>query len=236
MSEKILITSALLYANAPLHFGHLAGAYLPADCYARFERMQGNDVHYVSGSDEYGVAITLSAEIANRSPKEHVDEYHHVNKELFEKLNFSFDNYSRTSWEGHVAPVQQFFLDLLENGYIEERVCKELFSPQDDRFLADRYVIGTCPKCGYDKARGDECPSCSASFEATDLKEPRSKLTNAPLELRETTHWFILLDKMREKLQEWIDKKEWKPNVIAFVKRYIEDLRARSITRDLNWR
>lgn len=235
MNEKILITSALLYANAPLHFGHLAGAYLPADCYARFERMMGNDVLYISGSDEYGVAITLSAEMAKRSPKEHVDEYHRINKELFEKLEVSFDHYSRTSWEGHVAPVQQFFLDLLENGYIEEKICEELYSPQDERFLADRYVVGTCPLCGFDNARGDECPRCGASYETTDLINPRSKLTNAPLERKKTKHWFLLLEKMREPLNKWIEKKEWKPNVVAFVKRYIEELRARSITRDLDW-
>ncbi len=235
MTEKILITSALLYENALMHFGHLAGAYLPADCYARFERLRGNDVHYVSGSDEYGVAITLSAELAGRTPKEHVDDYHAKNSRLFEKLNFSFDHYSRTSWEGHVAPVQRIFLDLLENGYVEAKDCEELYSEEDKRFLADRYVTGTCPSCSYEKARGDECPSCGASFEATDLKNPRSKMTNAPLVLKRTRHWFLKLDMMKERLKEWIATKKWKPNVVNFVNNYIDDLHERSITRDLSW-
>src|SRR5581483_3802319 len=150
-------TSALPYANGPLHFGHIAGAYLPADCYARFCRLQGKDVLYICGSDEYGVAITLSAELAKITPQEQVDFFHAVNCDLFKKLQFSFDHYSRTTWEGHVATVQQFFKDLLANGYIEEGVTEQLFSEKDNRFLADRYVVGTCPKCGFDQARGDEC-------------------------------------------------------------------------------
>lgn len=236
MNEKILITSALPYANGPLHFGHIAGAYLPGDCYARFQRLLKNDVLYICGSDEYGVAITLSAELAGRTPQEHVDLFHKVNEELFQKLNFSFDNYSRTTWEGHQETVHEFFLDLLKNGFIEERVTDQLYSEADDRFLADRYVIGTCPKCRYDQARGDECPKCGASFDATDLVNPRSKLTNSPLKLKPTKHWFLLLDKMKERLSEWIDSKtSWKPNVINFVKHYVDNLQARAITRDSYW-
>lgn len=235
MSKKILITSALLYANGPLHFGHLAGAYLPADCFARFQRLMGNDVLFISGSDEYGVAITLSAEIAKRSPREHVDFFHKVNKDLFKKLSFSFDHYSRTTWEGHEAPSQNFFTDLLENGWIEPKVTDQLYSENEQRFMADRYVTGTCPECGYEKARGDECPSCSASYEATDLKEPRSKQTGSKLVLKKTKHWFLLLDRMKDQLLKWIETKDWKPNVLAFVKNYIKDLHPRAITRDAKW-
>jgi methionyl-tRNA synthetase len=235
MSEKILITSALPYANGPLHFGHIAGAYLPGDCYARFQRMQKNDVLYICGSDEYGVAITLSAEMAKRTPQEHVDIFHEINKNLFKKLNFSFDHYSRTTWKGHEKTTHQYFLDLLANGYIEEQITDQLYSEADQRFLADRYVVGTCPKCGYPEARGDECPECGASYEATDLKNPRSKLTNAPLILKKTKHWFLLLDKFKDKLSQWIETKDWKPNVINFVKGFIQELRPRAITRDSKW-
>lgn len=234
-NEKVLITSALPYANGPLHFGHIAGAYLPGDCYARFQRMRGKDVLYICGSDEYGIAITMSAEMAGRTPQEHVDIFHKVNKQLFEQLNFSFDHFSRTSWQGHVEPVHQFFQDLLENGFIEERVSDQLYSEADGKFLADRYVVGTCPRCGFSPARGDECPECGASYDATDLKEPRSKLTGAQLVHKPTKHWFLLLEKFKEKLTLWLATKQWKPNVVNFIKGYIDELHARSITRDLKW-
>jgi methionyl-tRNA synthetase len=236
MGKKVLITSALPYANGELHFGHIAGAYLPADCYARFERLQGSDVLYVCGSDEYGVAITLSAELAGRTPKEQVDHFHRTNKELFQKLHFSFDHFSRTTWSGHIPTAQQFFLDLLQNGFIEEKVTEQLFSEQDNRFLADRYVVGTCPKCGYENARGDECLSCGTSgYEATDLKNPRSKLTGAPLILKETKHWFLLFNVFKEQLSDFVDSKAWKSNVTRFAKGYIDDLKPRAITRDGEW-
>lgn len=232
---KVLITSALPYANGPLHFGHIAGAYLPGDSYARFERLKKNDVLYMCGSDEYGVAITLSADLAGRSPKEHVDIYHEAIKNLFKRMNFSFDHYSRTTWPGHIAPVQQFFKDLLENGYIEEKVTDQLYSESDKRFLADRYVVGTCPKCGFQNARGDECPDCGASYEATDLKNPRSKLTNAPLVLKPTRHWFLKLELFKDRLVQWLQTKSWKPNVVNFIKGYIQDMHPRAITRDSTW-
>lgn len=235
MKEKILITSALPYANGPLHFGHIAGAYLPADCYARFQRLQKKDVLYICGSDEYGVAITMSADIAGRSPKEHVDIFHAINSEFFKQLDISFDHYSRTTWEGHNATVSEYFLDLLNNGFIEERITDQLYSEADNKFLADRYVVGECPKCGFADARGDECPKCGASYEAMDLKNPRSKLSNSPLTLKATKHWFLLLDKFKEKLSAWLETKDWKPNVVNFVKGYIQDLRPRGITRDSNW-
>lgn len=233
--KKILITSALPYANGPLHFGHIAGAYLPADCYARFQRLMKNDVLYICGSDEYGIAITLSADLAKRSPKEHVDIFHQVNLDFFKKLQMSFDHYSRTTWEGHVEAVHQFFNDLLENGYIEARVTDQLYSEADQKFLADRYVVGTCPRCGFENARGDECPKCGASYEAVDLKNPRSKLTGATLIRKPTKHWFLLLDKFKDQLIEWIETKNWKPNVLNFIKGYINDLHGRAITRDMTW-
>lgn len=235
MPEKILITSALPYANGPLHFGHVIGAYLPADSYARFQRLQGKDVLFICGSDEYGVAITLSAEVAGRTPKEHVDIFHEVNKQFFQQLGISFDHYSRTTWPGHVETTQQFFLDLLQNGYIEAKTTPQLYSEKDHRFLADRYVVGTCPKCKFENARGDECPRCGASYEATDLINPRSKVTGAPLVLKDTKHWFLRFDLFKEKLTEWISKKDWKPNVINFAKSYIDELRPRAITRDSEW-
>lgn len=232
---KILITSALPYANGPLHFGHIAGAYLPGDCYARYERLKKNDVLYICGSDEFGIAITLSADMAGRTPQQHVDLYHKVIEDLFAKMNFSFDFYSRTTWPGHIPTVQQYFLDLLANGYIEEKVTDQLYSEADNRFLADRYVVGECPKCGFKTARGDECPSCGASYEATDLINPRSKLTNSPLTHRPTKHWFLRLELFKEKLIEWLETKNWKPNVSNFIKGYIQDLRPRAITRDSTW-
>lgn len=232
---KTLITSALPYANGPLHFGHIAGAYLPGDAYARFARLQGDDVLYLCGSDEHGIAITLSAEQQGRTPQEQVDHFHAINKELFDKMDFSFDHFSRTTWPGHVAPTQQFFLDLLHNGFIEERVTNQLYSEAEKRFLADRYVVGTCPHCKHPEARGDECTLCGASFEATDLINPRSKLTGAPLTTKPTKHWFLMLDRSKEALLKWLSTKQWKPNVVNFIQRYIEELLPRSITRDLDW-
>lgn len=235
MTSRYLITSALLYANGVIHFGHLAGAFLPADSYARFKRLMGEDVLYISGSDEYGFAITMSAEAAKRSPREHVDYYHEINKKLFDKLGISFDHYSRTTWEGHKAPVQQFFLDLLANGYIEEKETEQLYSEQDKKFLADRYVTGICPTCKKDGARGDECPHCGASFEATDLLSPRSKATGSALTLKLTKHWFLRFDLFKDKLLKWLGEKQWKPNVVNFVEGYIRDLKPRAITRDSDW-
>ncbi len=234
-NKKVLITAALPYANGPLHFGHIAGAYLPADCYARFERLKGSDVLFICGSDEHGIAITLSAEIAGRTPQEHVDIYHQVIQRFFDQMDISFDHYSRTTWEGHGEVTQEFFRDLLANGYIEEKVTDQLYSEADHRFLADRYVMGTCPKCGYEQARGDECTSCGASYEATDLKNPVSKLTGAPLSRKPTKHWFLRFDLFKEKLTDWISKKHWKSNVKEFAKNYIDDLRPRAITRDSKW-
>lgn len=213
----------------------MAGCYLPADCFARFARQRGDEVLFLSGSDEYGVAITLAAEIAGRTPQEQVDHFHKINSDLFAKMDISFDIFSRTTWEGHVETTQEFFLDLQKNGHIEEKVTEQLYSEKEKRFLADRYVMGTCPKCGYQEARGDECPKCGGNFEATDLKNPNSKLTGAPLTLKETKHWFLRFDHFREKLKHFIAAKNWKPNVKNFALSYIEELRERAITRDSTW-
>ncbi|MCC6127691.1 MAG: methionine--tRNA ligase [Chlamydiae bacterium] len=235
MKQKILITSALPYANGPLHFGHIAGAYLPGDCYARFQRLKGNDVLFLCGSDEHGVAITLSAELAGRTPKEHVDLFHEINKAFFEQLEFSFDHYSRTSWPGHVPTTQEFFKALQAKGHIEEKTENHLYSEKEKRFLADRYVVGTCPKCGFAKARGNECQQCAASYEATDLKTPRSKLTGSPLSLKPSAHLYLRFDHFKKELAEWIQSKDWKENVVRFAMHYIDDLKPRAITRDSDW-
>ncbi|HLB52264.1 MAG TPA: methionine--tRNA ligase [Chlamydiales bacterium] len=235
MSETILITSALPYANGALHFGHIAGAYLPADCYARYQRLMGNDVLYICGSDEYGVAITLSAELAGRTPKEQVDLFHGINQELFADFDIQFDHYSRTTWPGHVPTVQQFFHDLQAKGLIEEKTEQHLYSEKENRFLADRYVVGTCPKCGFTEARGDECPKCAASYEATDLKNPRSKLTGTSLVLKPSLHLYLRFDQFKEKLSQWLISKSWKENVLHFAMSYVENLRSRAITRDSEW-
>jgi methionyl-tRNA synthetase len=235
VAEKILITSALPYANGPLHFGHIAGAYLPGDCYARFKRLQGDDVLYICGSDEHGVAITLSADLAKRTPKEHVDIFHEINKAFFDQLEFSFDHYSRTTWPGHVPTTQEFYHALDQKGLIEEKTENHLYSEQEKRFLADRYVVGTCPKCGYEEARGDECQRCASSYEATDLKNPRSKLSGSPLVLKPSNHLYLRFDKFKDQLTAWIKEKKWKENVVNFAMQYITDLKPRAITRDSDW-
>ncbi len=235
MKQKVLITAALPYANGPIHFGHIAGSYLPADCYARYMRLKGRDTLFICGSDEYGVAITLSADLANRTPQKQVDIFHKINSDFFKTLEISFDHYSRTTWPGHIEPSQEFFTDLLNNGYIEEKTTDQLYSEKDERFLADRYVVGACPKCGFEEARGDECPSCGASYEATDLNHPRSKLTDAPLILKPTKNWFMRFDLFKEQLSKWLGEKNWKANVKKFAKNYIDDLKPRAITRDSSW-
>jgi len=235
MSETILITSALPYANGVIHFGHLAGAYLPADCYTRFQKLKGNDALHICGSDEYGVAITLSAELEGRTPKEQVDHYHKINLDLFHRFGIEFDHYSRTTWPGHNPTVQDFFLELKEGGFLEEKTENHLYSETEKRFLADRYVVGTCPKCGFTEARGDECPRCASSYEAIDLKEPRSKLTKTPLTLKPSMHIYLRFDLFKERLTEWLTNKPWKENVLRFAMSYVENLKPRAITRDTEW-
>lgn len=235
MSNPLLITSALPYANGPLHFGHIAGAYLPGDCYARFQRLMGTEVLYLCGSDEYGVAITLSAELLGRTPKEQVDLFHEEHKALFSKLQFSFDYFGRTTSSQHQKTTKYFFEALKKQGYLFEKTEDHLYSEEEGRYLADRYVSGTCPKCGFEEARGDECQRCAASYEAIDLKNPRSKLTGSSLSLKPSTHLYLRFDRFQEKLSDWIGEKPWKESVLAFAKYYIDDLRPRAITRDSSW-
>ena len=233
--EKILITSALPYANGPLHFGHIAGAYLPGDCYARFQRLNGKDVLYICGSDEHGVAITLSADLAKRTPKEHVDIFHAINLAFFNRLNFSFDHYSRTTWPEHAHTTCEFFHALEKKGFIEKKTEEHLYSETEKKFLADRYVVGICPKCGFSEARGDECQKCASSYEATDLIQPKSKLTGSALVKRPSEHLYLRFDLFKDQLKDWILKKDWKENVVKFAMSYIDDLKMRAITRDSDW-
>lgn len=235
MNQKILITSALLYGNGPMHFGHVAGSFLPAECYARFMRFSGHEVLFVSGLDEYGAAITLSAEKLGESPKKHVDYYFKEAIKNLERFDLSFDHFSRTTWPRHKEAVLEYFEDLLDQKYVEKVTTEQLYSEKDQKFLADRYVVGTCPKCGFLEARGDECPKCGSSFEPSELKLPRSKITNAPLVLKETEHYFLKLELFKDQLKKWITEKNWRPQVVNMAMQYIENARPRSITRDLSW-
>jgi methionyl-tRNA synthetase len=232
---RILITSALPYANGLLHFGHIAGAYLPGDCYARSQRLLGHEVLYLCGSDEYGVAITLSADRAGRTPQQQVDFFHPKIKTFFDQLGMSFDHYSRTTCPLHAPTVQEFYRDLKEKGLIEAKTEKHLYSEKEGRFLADRYVVGTCPRCGHDPARGDECPKCGHSYEATELKNPRSVLTNSPLTLRPSEHLYLRFDRFKDELKQWLLSKDWKESVVNFAMGYVENLKPRAITRDSDW-
>lgn len=235
MPSRVLITSALPYANGPLHFGHIAGAYLPADVYARFRRLLGDDVLYICGSDEYGIAITLNAERAGMGYQEYVDMYHKIHKDTFDKLGISIDFFSRTTNPFHKDLVQDFYKELKSKGLIENQISLQLYSEEENRFLADRYVEGTCPKCGFDGARGDECQKCGADYEATDLVNPRSKLSGSQLVLKETEHAFLHLERMVDPLLAYIDTCYLPEHVRKFVTDYIKNLRPRAITRDLSW-
>ncbi|ANG65736.1 methionine--tRNA ligase [Chlamydia gallinacea 08-1274/3] len=235
MPARVLITSALPYANGPLHFGHIAGAYLPADVYARFRRLLGDEVLYLCGSDEYGIAITLNAERAGLGYQEYVDMYHKIHKDTFKKLRISLDFFSRTTNPFHQAIVQEFYTQLKSKGFIENHVSQQLYSEAEGRFLADRYVEGTCPKCGFSGARGDECQRCGADYEAVDLINPRSKLSGDPLVLKATEHAYLHLERFVEPLLSFIHKTYLLEHVRKFVIDYIKNLRPRAITRDLSW-
>lgn len=235
MCSRVLITSALPYANGPLHFGHIAGAYLPADVYARFRRALGDEVLYICGSDEYGIAITLNAERMGLGYQEYVDMYYKMHKETFDKLGISVDFFSRTTNPYHRDVVQDFYIQLDKRGLVEKRASFQLYCEHEERFLADRYVEGTCPKCGFQGARGDECQGCGADYEATDLIAPVSKLSGAELSLRETQHIYFHLERMKEALLAFIEHVGLSDHVRNFVVSYIHDLRPRAITRDLSW-
>ncbi|AAF38466.1 methionine--tRNA ligase [Chlamydia pneumoniae] len=235
MPQKVLITSALPYANGPLHFGHIAGVYLPADVYARFRRLLGDDVLYICGSDEFGIAITLNADREGLGYQEYVDMYHKLHKDTFEKLGFALDFFSRTTNPFHAELVQDFYSQLKASGLIENRISEQLYSEQEQRFLADRYVEGTCPRCGFDHARGDECQSCGADYEAIDLIDPKSKISGVELVKKETEHSYFLLDRMKDALLSFIQGCYLPDHVRKFVVDYIEHVRSRAITRDLSW-
>jgi methionyl-tRNA synthetase len=235
--ERYLITSALPYANGPLHVGQIVGAYLPADVFVRFLRARGHDVVYVCGTDEHGVPITLTAEREGKSPREVVDYWWAHMKETFERFHISFDNFSRTSTELHTENTQLFYRKLKEGGYISEAESKQMYSPTEGRFLPDRYVEGTCPVCGYKEARGDQCDNCGSWYEAYELIEPHSKITGGPVEVRETTHLYLDLPTFSERLKKWLsDQEHWRTQVKNFVLGMIESgLEKRPITRDILW-
>ncbi|MFP4520987.1 MAG: methionine--tRNA ligase [Fibrobacterota bacterium] len=236
MNKKLLVTSALPYANGPIHFGHIAGAYLPADIFVRFSRMCSEDVVYICGSDEHGVAITVSAQLAGVAPIEHVNKYHRIIKGIFDKFNIRFDNFSRTTKKQHYELSQKFFLENLKNGYIEKKSSKQLYCGKCSKFLADRYIVGTCPECGFEEARGDECGKCGKWLDALEIKEPRCRVCGSSPEVKETEHWYLQMQKMSGRLEKWLDsKKDWKDSVVNFVKKDLAELRERPITRDMDW-
>lgn len=217
--------------------GHLAGAYLPPDIYVRFLRMKGEDVLYICGSDEYGVPITLTAEKLGITPQELVDRNHKSITQSFADFGISFDNFSQTSREIHTQTSQDFFTDLHRQGVFKQKTTDQFYSPSQDRFLADRYIEGTCPVCGEDGARGDECENCTATYNPTELLNPRSVMDNSPLELRPTTHWFLPLGDMQDRLSAYLDAHpEWKDNVKQYCRGYFDSgLQDRAVTRDLAW-
>ena len=237
--KRYTITAALPYTNGPIHIGHLAGVYVPADIYSRFLRLKGNDVAFVCGSDEHGVAISMKAKKEGVTPKEIIDKYHAIIKKSFQDFGITFDNYSRTSAQIHHETASEIFKKLYDEGKFLEEVTEQLYDEEAKQFLADRFVIGTCPRCNNEEAYGDQCENCGSSLNATDLINPKSTITGAKPSLKQTKHWFLPLDKYDGFLREWIlegHKNDWKPNVYGQVKSWIDDgLKPRAVTRDLDW-
>jgi methionyl-tRNA synthetase len=218
--KRYTITSALPYTNGPIHIGHLAGVYVPADIYARYLRQQKRDVVFIGGSDEHGVAISMKAKKEGVTPQEVIDKYHKIIKDSFEEFGISFDNYSRTSLPIHHQTASEIFKTLYEKGDFIEEVTEQLYDAKANQFLADRFVTGTCPKCGNEEAYGDQCEKCGSSLNATDLINPKSTLTGETPVLKSTKHWFLPLDRYSDFLKEWIlegHKNDWKPNVYGQV-------------------
>jgi methionyl-tRNA synthetase len=237
--KRYTITAALPYTNGPIHIGHLAGVYVPSDIYARYLRMQGKDVAFICGSDEHGVAISMKAKKEGVTPQEVIDKYHHIIQKSFKDFGISFDNYSRTSAAIHHETASAFFKKLYEQGDFIEEVTEQLYDEQAGQFLADRFVIGTCPKCGNNEAYGDQCEKCGSTLNATDLIQPKSTITGTTPIQKQTKHWFLPLNRYESFLKEWIlegHKNDWKPNVYGQVKSWIDSgLEPRAVTRDLDW-
>ena len=233
-----MVTAALPYANGPVHIGHLAGVYVPADIYVRYLRLKGEDVVFVGGSDEHGVPITIKAKKEGVTPQDIVDRYHKIIKESFEGLGISFDVYSRTTSKIHAKTASDFFKKLYDKGEFVEKTTMQYYDEDAHQFLADRYIVGTCPHCGNTRAYGDQCEACGTSLNATDLIDPKSAITgNVPV-LRETKHWYLPLDKWEPRLRQWIleEHKEWRPNVYGQCKSWLDlGLQPRAVSRDLDW-
>ena len=238
-NQRFTITSALPYTNGPIHIGHLAGAYLPADIYARYKRLCENDVAFICGSDEHGVAISIKAKQEGSSVKSIIDKYHNLIKDTFEEFGISFDNYSRTSNAIHHETSKHFFRKLDQDNCFEIKTTQQLYDENEKQFLADRFIEGECPKCGFEKAYGDQCENCGASLSPDDLINPKSKLSGSKPVLKETKHWYLPLGNYVDFLNKWIiegKKGIWKPNVYGQVKSWIDQgLESRAISRDLDW-
>ena len=239
MSKRYTITAALPYTNGPIHIGHLAGVYVPADIFARYQRLKNNEVAFICGSDEHGVAISIKAKKEHTTPQAIIDKYHAIIKQSFADFGISFDNYSRTSLPIHHQTASDFFRKLYEQGDFIEEISEQLYDKEAHQFLADRFVIGTCPKCGNPEAYGDQCERCGSSLNATDLIDPKSSITGSKPTLKATKHWFLPLNRYQEFLEKWIlegHKNDWKPNVYGQVKSWLDDeLKPRAVTRDLDW-
>ncbi|HKJ47085.1 MAG TPA: methionine--tRNA ligase [Balneolales bacterium] len=237
MSKRTLVTSALPYANGPIHLGHLAGAYLPADFFVRYRRLRGDDIIFICGSDEHGVPITIAAEKEGVSPQDIVDRFHSINKKVFNDFGISFDYYGRTSSPVHHKTSQDFFLNLYEKGIFKKKTEKQLYDEKADMFLPDRYVKGICPVCSYEEAYGDQCEKCGSSLSPTELIDPISAITGEKPILKETEHWYLPLGDFQDTLEKWIDTREnWKPNVVGQCKSWLDNgLSDRAVTRDLKW-
>jgi len=237
--KRYTITAALPYTNGPIHIGHLAGVYVPSDIYSRYLRLQGRDVLFVCGSDEHGVAISMKAKKEGITPQEVIDKYDGIIRKSFADFGISFDNYSRTSAKIHHDTASEFFRKLYDKGDFIEEVTEQLYDAKADQFLADRFVVGTCPKCGNEEAYGDQCEKCGSTLNATDLINPKSTITGETPVLKSTKHWFLPLDRYSDFLNEWIlvgHKNDWKPNVYGQVKSWIDGgLEPRAVTRDLDW-
>ena len=239
MSKRHTITAALPYTNGPIHIGHMAGVYVPADIYARYLRIKGEDVLFICGSDEHGVAISMKAKKDGITPKEVIDKYHGIIDKAFNDFGISFDYYGRTSSKVHHETAQEFFKAIHDKAGFETQTTEQLYDAKEDQFLADRYVVGTCPKCQNPEAYGDQCESCGSSLNANDLINPKSAISGETPSLKTTTHWYLPLDRHEAFLRSWIlegHQKDWKPNVLGQVKSWLDDgLKPRAVTRDLSW-